>query len=101
MKTLVGLKKLIVERDTLPQVGWIFVERGYNKVSMEALMNAQFYIPENDDDEFFGEDNLATWMEVPIFVQVLRLRDKNIPSPTLEQYANAAIHYLESDDFIE
>jgi hypothetical protein len=101
MKTLIGLKSLIAERNALPQVGWIFVERGFDKASIEALINAQFYIPENDDDEFFGEDNLATWMEAPIFVRVLRLRNKSIPTPTLEQYANAAIHYLEKDDFLE
>jgi hypothetical protein len=64
-------------------------------------MSAAFHIPEDEDDEFYGEDNLATWLEVPTFLSVLALRAKNIKDPTADDVAHAAIYYLENDDFLE
>ncbi|KVS67656.1 hypothetical protein WK41_21970 [Burkholderia cepacia] len=85
----------------MPKVGWIFVDKGFNKSSAKALMSATFYIPEDEDDEFYGEDNLATWLEAPIFHSVLDVRAKNVKNPTTEDFANAAVYYLENDDFLE
>ncbi|AKM03257.1 hypothetical protein [Burkholderia pyrrocinia] len=101
MKLVNGLKALILERQNLPKVGWIFVEKGFNKNSADALMIATFQIPEDEDDEFYGEDHLASWLEVPTFLAVLDLRAKNLKDPTTEDFANAAIHYLKNDDFLE
>ncbi len=101
MKTVVGLKALIEMRNSLPNVGWIFVDTEVDKTSLSSTLQAKFYIPENDEDEFFGEDNLMTWLEAPTFSDILTLRDKNMKMPTVEQYGEAALHYLKMDDFLE
>jgi hypothetical protein len=101
VKTLIGLPALIAAKQDLPRVGWIFVDKGFDKTSPGALMSAAFHIPEDEDDEFYGEDNLATWLEVPTFLSVLALRAKNIKDPTADDVAHAAIYYLENDDFLE
>jgi hypothetical protein len=85
----------------LPKVGWIFVENGFDKTSVEALLAADFNIPENEDDEFYGEDNLLTWLEIPTFLDVIEIREKNMANPTADAIAIAAIYYLENDNFLE
>ncbi|KFL54102.1 hypothetical protein JM78_11385 [Burkholderia pyrrocinia] len=101
MKAVNGLEALISARRDLPKVGWIFVSKGFNKTSADALMIATFYIPEDEDDEFYGEDHLASWLEVPIFLAVLDIRAKSLKDPTTQDFASAAIHYLKNDDFLE
>jgi hypothetical protein len=101
MKEIFGLNALIEMRTSLPQVGWIFVDPSLDKTSLNHTLKAKFYVSENEEDDFFGEDNLMTWLEVPTFEDVLTLREKNIRSPTTEQYAQAAIHYIEMDDFLD
>ncbi|QRR07824.1 hypothetical protein FPJ27_16435 [Burkholderia sp. MS455] len=101
MKIVNGLNALIFARSGLPKVGWIFVDKGFNKSSVDALMTATFQISEDEDDEFYGEDHLASWLEVPTFLAVLDVCGKNLKDPTIEDFANAAIHYLKSDDFLE
>lgn len=101
MRVVKGLQGLIDGKADLPKVGWIFVDKEFDKTSAISLKNATFHVPEDEDDEFFGEDNLATWLEAPTFLAVLELREKNLKAPSLDQYAEAAIHYLERDDFLE
>ena len=101
MKKLVGFERLLAECNALPHVGWIFVDRGFDKASVQRLLTATFYVPENDDDEFFGEDYLTTWIEAPTFQQVIRVRNRSLSEPDVGLYAEAAIHYLEADDFLE
>lgn len=101
MKAVSGLKALIFARSDLPKVGWIFVDKGFNKNSADALMTAAFHIPEDEDDEFYGEDHLTSWLEVPTFIAILNVRAKNFKDPTTRDFANAAIYYLENDDFLE
>ncbi|CAI8695425.1 hypothetical protein BTK96_000340 [Burkholderia pyrrocinia] len=101
MKTVSGLEALISARRDLPKVGWIFVNKGLNKASADALVAATFHIPEDEDDEFYGEDHLASWLEVPIFLAILDVRAKNIKDPAAGDFANAAIYYLKNDDFLE
>jgi hypothetical protein len=101
MKTYEGLTKLITARNQLPPTGWIFVDTGIPRDDASKLTAMKFYVPENDDDEFYGEDNLATWLEVGTFKSVLELREKNLAQPTVAQYAEAAVHYRVYDDFLE
>ena len=101
MKTVKGLQALIAGKQDLPKVGWIFVAKGFDKASADALIGAAFQIPEDEDDEFYGEDHLATWLEVPTFLAVLELREKHLKDPTVEDVANAAVYYIENDDFLE
>lgn len=101
MRTYEGLAALIAARNQLPPTGWIFVDTGVAKDDAATLTAVKFYVPENDDDEFYGEDNLVAWLEVGTFKGVLELREKNIAQPTLSQYADAAVHYRVHDDFLE
>jgi hypothetical protein len=101
MKTYEGLAALIAARSQLPAAGWIFVEVGSQNNAANELLRMKFYVPENDDDEFFGEDNLATWLETGIFKDVLQLREKRLTQPSVGQYAEAAVHYRTHDDFLE
>lgn len=101
MKKVKGLQALICMREELPEVGWIFVDRELVKTSVTELEAATFYVAESEEDEFHGEDNFATWLEAPTFLATLELREKNLHSPGLKQYAEAIIHYLEEDDFLE
>lgn len=101
LKAVSGLTALIFARSDLPKIGWIFVDKGFNKKSADALMTAIFHIPEDEDDEFYGEDHLTSWLEVPTFLAVLNVRAKNLKYPTTRDFANAAIYYLENDDFLE
>ena len=99
MKKISGFAELLSWKEKLPDVGWIFVDKGSMPDSIEALKGAMFYLPEDDDDEFFGEDNLKTWLEAPIFRSILEIREKATGKPSLEQYMEAAIHYREYDDY--
>ena len=101
MKTVKGLQALIAMSQDLPNVGWIFVEKGFDKTSAEALMDAVFYIQENKDEGFYGRENYATWLESPTFQDILEVRKKNMKNPSTQDVARAAIYYLEMDDFLE
>lgn len=101
MKVFDGLAALIAARNQLPPTGWIFVDANAPRDDAAELPTMNFHVPENDDDAFHGEDNLATWLEIGTFKGVLELREKNIGRPTLAQYAEAAVHYRQHDDFLE
>jgi hypothetical protein len=101
MKEYQGLNELIAARNNLPKVGWIFVEKDFKKTVSDALLSARFFVQENDDDEIFGEEHLSTWLETRTFLSVLQNREKNINVPSALQYAEAAVHYLVEDDFLE
>lgn len=101
MKTCDSLAALIHARETISPYGWIFVEKNIDKRSVTGALQAQFFIQENDDDEFFGELHLATWMETPIFIQILQSCEKRMTVSTLTQYAEALVHYLVHDDFMD
>ncbi len=101
MRTITGIQSLAAARDSLPTTGWIFVDRDFDKDDAQGLLTARFQIAENEDEEFWGEDHLATWLEAPTFLAVLTLREKNLKAPTATDHAEAAIHYLRKDDFLE
>jgi hypothetical protein len=101
MKEYSGFAALIADRHTLPDPAWIFVDKATNTEDAESLRNATYYVPENDDDEFDGEERLSTVVECPILLDILELREKNLPNPSLDQYLEALTHYLEYDDFLE
>jgi hypothetical protein len=101
MKQYVGIQTLISARASLPHVGWIFVENDFDRDSADSLFAGNFFVPENEDDEFYGEDNLTTWLESPTFKDILEVREKTIAAPTLEQYGAAILHYLREDDFLD
>jgi len=101
MKTVEGLQALIAAKQDLSQVGWIFVDKDFDKTSANALMAAQFYVSENDDDDFYGENHLATWMEAPTFLDIFDVRTMQLKDPTVMDIAIAAVYYLEKDAFLE
>ncbi|MTK64651.1 MAG: hypothetical protein F8N15_09035 [Methanobacterium sp.] len=101
MKTAKGLRKLIEIKNNLPKVGWIFVDRNFDKTYRDPLMGVNFYIPEDDDDEFYGEDHLSTWLEIPTFLAIFEICEKRPKKPTVEDVAHAVFYYLENDDFLE
>lgn len=101
VKIYCGLASLIAARYQLPPTGWIFVDPGAPKDSATGLLAVEFYVAENDGEEFYGEDNLATWLETGTFKGVLELREKRLSQPTIDQYAEAAVHYRLNDDFLE
>lgn len=101
MKEYSGFTELFANRGHLPDPGWIFVDPGTSADSIESLRSATFYVPENDEDEFDGEERVQTLVEAPTFQDVVTLRAKNLPDATADQFLEALVHYLEYDDFLE
>jgi hypothetical protein len=101
MKTFNGLQALILARENLPNVGWIFVPKGFDRTSATALVNATFYVEENDADEIYGLKHYKNWLESPTFVDIMEVREKRTKKLTTEEVAQAAIYYLENDDFMD
>jgi len=101
MRNIIGIKNLLENKLSLPKTGWIFTDNNVDSENPDILKIAVFYIPENEDDEFDGEDTLSTLVETPIFLAICANREKNLESPTDQQYIEALIHYLKYDDFIE
>jgi len=101
MKKIIGIKNLLENKSSLPKTGWIFIDHNLDTEDADILKNAAFYIPENEDDEFDGEETLSTLVETPIFLAILANRERNVDRATDQQYLEALIHYLKYDDFLE
>lgn len=85
----------------LPQTGWIFVERGIDLGSYEALLKARFFIAEVQSEEIELERSKRTFVECPTLVDILSVLDKRKEQPGIPEYLNATIYYREYDDFQE
>jgi len=101
MKQYIGFTKLFADRGNPPDPGWIFVDPGTDDNNIDTLRSATFYVPENDEDEFDGEERLQTLVEAPTFQDIIALRAKNSPTATADQFLEALVHYLVHDDFLE
>lgn len=76
MKKLNDFEQLVASKNFLPKTGWIFVDKNVDTGDPKVLSNTTFYIPENEDDEFDGEEMLSTVIEAPTFLAILKNREK-------------------------
>ena len=96
-----GFEELIKKRDSLPNVGWIYVEDSFNLSSVEDIKKRKYFIVENEDEEMDCEENYATFLESPMFKAVINNRLNHHPNSSKEELLEAVTYYLEEDDFLE
>jgi hypothetical protein len=101
MKKIAGFAGLIGIRPQLPKTGWIFVHPQSEPESESEIATSTYYVPESDEDEAYGEEHLSAWLEAPTFLAILDVRDKGGRSPSMNQYIDAVVYYLEEDGFLE
>lgn len=99
MKTILGFEKLLKVRPDLPDYGWIYIDKHFDTESPSDIINGQYYISENDEDEMLLEGNYSTFLEAPIFNAVVENKLVNTPNSGSDELIDAIIYYLENDDF--
>ncbi|MDR1849482.1 MAG: hypothetical protein LBQ75_05540 [Zoogloeaceae bacterium] len=99
MKTVKGLQALMDVKQDLPDVGWILVDKDLNCESAEALLDATFYVEENDDG-LNRSDHFLTWLESPDFADIFDMQMEQKSDSTVMDIARAILYYDEFDDFM-
>ncbi|MCF7749555.1 hypothetical protein KQ945_02260 [Bacillus subtilis subsp. subtilis] len=91
------------DHDAWASFGWVHVTEG-------DLMAARFWLPA-DEDTAFDEDgevpadaqalDLSAYLEPATFADVLDVQKRQRPLSSLQDYAQALMHYAEYDAFLE
>ncbi|MDR1912213.1 MAG: hypothetical protein LBQ52_07715 [Helicobacteraceae bacterium] len=82
-------------------VWWIFTKREFVNNSKEDISTGTFYVPENDEEEEESYDVLATWLETQTFEGIIDNKLEHHPEASRDDLIEAAIYYLEMDDFLD
>ena len=101
MRVFNGIRELFDHVNDLPDVGWLFVHKDFDRISKADIESKPFMLAENDEDEAHGLKNYKTWLEAPTFVDVVLSRQDNLPDAGVDDIIAAAIYYLKNDSFIE
>ncbi|EMD1655004.1 DUF7716 domain-containing protein [Pluralibacter gergoviae] len=99
MKIIKGFSELLKKYDALPVTGWIFIDEDVDISSKEDLKKHNYYLPENDDEEFEMEDERSTFIEAPTFKDIVINKRTHNQKATGDEILDAVIYYLENDDF--
>ena len=99
MKDYKGFSDLILNLEHLPAVGWIFVDSTVDRTSKDAVSSAVFYVAENDLEEIACEKSKRTFVECPSMLDIKAVADRSKIKPDVKTYLEAALYYLENDDF--
>ncbi|GHT97247.1 hypothetical protein AGMMS49545_23800 [Betaproteobacteria bacterium] len=100
MKTFHGFDELLKVYKDLG-VWWIFTKRGFINNSREDILTGTFYVPENDDEEEESYATLANWLETQTFEGIIINKLEHHPESSRDDLIEAAIYYLEQDDFLD
>ncbi|CAI0692534.1 hypothetical protein FCL49_01715 [Serratia proteamaculans] len=101
MKVINGFAELLKVYDSLPNSGWIFIDHDFDTSSKSDLLNRDYYLSENDDEEFEMEEDKSTFLESPIFKDIVINKLKHNQQASKDEMLDAAIYYLENDDFLD
>ncbi|MHC8319078.1 hypothetical protein [Pseudomonas sp. LB3P31] len=99
MKVYKGFADLLANIDLLPNVGWLFVDSTIDRASKGSVSSAAFYVAEDDAEEIVFEKTKRTFVECPTMLDIKTIADKRVVKPDLEAYLEAALYYLENDEF--
>lgn len=103
MRTIKGLDGLLSEVKTLPNVGWLYVDKDFNLKSKMDILNKNYYLAESRDESFdmAENDKIRTFLESPIFCDIIDNKFNHHPAATKDDLLDAVIYYLEEDDFLD
>ncbi|WP_144818753.1 hypothetical protein [Enterobacter sp. DE0047] len=94
-----GFKELLKQYENLPDVGWLYICHSFNLSSQNDITNGSYFLAENEDEEIYLEENLGTFLEVPIFKAIIENTMKCSPKLENNDFLEAVRYYLENDDF--
>ncbi len=98
MKKLNGMFELIENQNILKGAGWIFVKSINDLRTLSAIIDAIYYIADDDDEEIDMEDTHKTFLEFGIFKGVIELEEKS-GRKSVKDVAAGCLYYLENDTF--
>ncbi|EEH2569730.1 hypothetical protein GYD59_004558 [Salmonella enterica] len=103
MRTIKGFDGLISELKTLPDVGWLYVDKEFNLKSTIDIVNKNYYLAENREESFdmAENDNIRTFLESPTFCDIIDNKLSHHPNANEDELLEAVIYYLEEDDFLD
>lgn len=103
MRTIKGFDGLLSELNTLPDVGWLYVDKEFNLNSTMDFINKNYYLAEIRDESFdmAENDNIKTFLESPTFCDIISNKLEHHPDASNEDLLDAVIYYLEEDDFLD
>ncbi|AKH62252.1 hypothetical protein GPY51_15640 [Photorhabdus laumondii subsp. laumondii] len=101
MKTISGFDQLLSLYKQLPDVGWIYIDKDFDTESTQDILNKNYYLAENDDEEFDMDETHGTFLECPMFADIIDNKLEHNPNAIKEDLIEAVIHYLVYDDFLD
>ncbi|MBP2198254.1 DUF7716 domain-containing protein [Pantoea cypripedii] len=101
MIVISGFDELLKKSNELPDVGWLYVEGSFDLESRNDIENGKYYIAENEDEEMDFEQNYGTFLEAPIFKDVIENKLNHHPGSSKDDLFDAVVYYLEKDDFLD
>ncbi|MDE1186007.1 MAG: hypothetical protein PW844_05940 [Pantoea sp.] len=101
MLILHGFDELLEKCHELPDVGWIYVEASFDLESRDDIKSGKYYLAENEDEEMGFEESFGTFLEAPIFKDVIENKLNHNPGSSKDDLLDAVVYYLEKDDFLD
>jgi hypothetical protein len=101
MKEFHGFDELLKTQGQDLGTWWIYTKREFINNSRDDILNATFYVPENDDEEMESDGNLGDWLEVQTFKGIIINKLEHHPDASRDDLLEAVIYYLEKDDFLD
>lgn len=105
MKNIKGFDELLknAKSKTLPDSGWIYVDKKFNLNATIDFFNGFYWMPENRNESFEMEknDNIKTLLELPTLSDIIDNKLEHHPNSSNDELLEAIIYYLEEDDFLD
>lgn len=103
MITMKGLVNLIAYGEKIIEPRWYFVDKKFGRSSKGDISNSNYYIAENDDEEFDLEDDVKykTFLDSATFKAIIDNKFEHHPNASTDELLEAVIYYLEEDDFLD
>lgn len=101
MVIIKGFDDLLKDYKSLPDAGWLFIDEDFDVISKDDILNKNYYLSQNDDEEAGMEDSHSTFLESPTFKDILINKINHNPKATRGEIIKAVIYYLENDDFLD
>lgn len=101
MKAVSGIKALLENYLTMPDVGWIYIDKSIDLASRRAVESGIYYFAETEAEEIDFDKRLGTFVEAPIFAAIVENKLEHHPTAGYEELLDAIMHYLENDDFLD
>lgn len=103
MITVKGLVNLIAYGEKITEPRWYFVDKEFGNSSKSDISNSNYYIAEDDDEEFDLEDDVKykTFLDSATFKAIIDNKLEHHPNASTDELLEAVIYYIEEDDFLD